>query len=150
MDFVMQGHGFQSAQQQGGVSSQSPARGGTYKAHSGSAAPGVMHPEYPRQTPSLFLSWMAAAGVLLAANLLFMASQGQGWLLPHGTAGSTRAMPRQRAADDGQGVVPRSWPGTAPALPLEGEGSGSISSSATHGELPFSTLLALLLERQLR
>lgn len=87
------------------------------------------------------------AGALLAANL-FMAPQGQGWLLPHGTAGSTRAMQGQRAADSAQGAVPRSRPGAAPVLPLEGAGGGSISSSATHGELPFSTLLALLLEQQ--
>lgn len=58
------------------------------------------------------------------------------------------AQPAANGPRPGQGAASHSPPGAAPALPSEGAGGGSVSSSATRSQLPFSTLLALLLERQ--
>lgn len=84
--------------------------------HGPCTAPRTVHPEHVRPRSHAQV-WAAAPGALLVANFLFVALQGQGWPLPHGTASSKWAMARAESdawqAGSGNSLAARGCPHAA-------------------------------------
>lgn len=84
--------------------------------HGPCTAPWTVHLEHVRPC-SRAPVWAAAPGALLVANFLFVALQGQGWPLPHGTASSKWAMARAESdawqAGSGTSLAARGCPHAA-------------------------------------